>query len=205
VSELGLFPLGIVLLPGERIPLHIFESRYTELIGECVDEGVEFGLVFADENGLREVGTRAGVVEVVERFDDGRLNIIVEGRDRFRLVELTSGRSFDTGEVEPVVDEEAAPPAEDVDRALELYGRLAGLTGSEAGEVDRRAERLSFVLAARVDFGRDLKQRLLEERSEPARLRLLAGLLEQAVEAAAFVREVRERAARNGHVTRPAV
>ncbi len=87
MSELGLFPLGIVLLPSEQIPLHIFEDRYQELIGECLDEDREFGLIYADDDGLREIGTRAAVTQVLERFEDGRLNIVVEGRDRFRLLE----------------------------------------------------------------------------------------------------------------------
>ena len=113
MSELGLFPLGIVLLPTEQIPLHIFEERYQELIGECLDLEQEFGLVFADDEGLREVGTRALVTEVLDRFDDGRLNIVVEGGERFRLLELTEGRSFQTGLVEPVEDEaDAADPEE---------------------------------------------------------------------------------------------
>jgi Lon protease-like protein len=92
MSELGLFPLGIVLLPTEQIPLHIFEERYQELIGECLDLELEFGLVYADDEGLREVGTRALVTEVLDRFDDGRLNIVVEGGERFRLLQLTEGR-----------------------------------------------------------------------------------------------------------------
>ena len=91
--ELGLFPLGIVLLPTERVPLHIFEPRYRELIGECIAEEREFGLVFADENGVRELGTRARVDEVLEQFDDGRMNIVVEGGERFRVESLTRGRS----------------------------------------------------------------------------------------------------------------
>ena len=99
MDEIGLFPLGIVLLPTEQVPLHIFEERYKELIGECLDEEREFGLVFADDDGLREVGTRAAVTDVLERFEDGRLNVVVEGRERFRLVELTTGRAFQTGEV----------------------------------------------------------------------------------------------------------
>ena len=131
MRELGLFPLGIVLLPTEQIPLHIFEDRYQELIGECLAEEREFGLIYADEDGLREVGTRAAVTEVLDRFDDGRLNIVVEGRERFRLLELTDGRSFQTGLVEPVEDEpDPAEPA-DADRALELFHRLVELTGAE--------------------------------------------------------------------------
>src|SRR5262245_7917462 len=88
VDEIGLFPLGMVLLPTEQVPLHSFEPRYRALIGECLEQDSEFGLVFADEDGLRAIGTRAAVTEVLERFDDGRLNIVVQGRERFRLVEV---------------------------------------------------------------------------------------------------------------------
>jgi len=92
VDEIGLFPLELVLLPTERVPLHIFEPRYKELIGECLRSGDEFGLVLQDDQGRREIGTRAAVVEVLQVFDDGRMNVIVEGHERFRLRELTSGR-----------------------------------------------------------------------------------------------------------------
>ena len=71
MTELGLFPLPLVLLPSEHVPLHIFEERYKELIGECLDDDSEFGLVFADETGIREIGTRAAVLEVLTRFEDG--------------------------------------------------------------------------------------------------------------------------------------
>jgi len=117
--ELGLFPLGVVLLPTERLPLHIFEERYKELIDECLETDGEFGLVYADDDGLRDLGTRARVVEVLTRFEDGRLNILVEGGDRFRLTELTDGRSFNTGLVAPIDDGD--DPAEEpaVDEALQ--------------------------------------------------------------------------------------
>ena len=118
MNELGLFPLGIVLLPTEQIPLHIFEERYQELIGECMEEDREFGLVYADEDGLRDIGTRAAVTEVLDRFDDGRLNIVAEGRERFRLVELTAGRTFQTGIVEEIADDPDVADPEDTEHAL---------------------------------------------------------------------------------------
>ena len=118
MAEIGLFPLELVLLPTERVPLHIFEDRYKELIGECLARDGEFGLVFADQHGIREIGTLAAVATVLERFPDGRLNIVVEGRERFRLVELTRGRSFQTAEVERVGDDEDAPDEADLERAL---------------------------------------------------------------------------------------
>lgn len=203
MSEIGLFPLGMVLLPTERVPLHIFEPRYRELIGECLDKEREFGLVLADDDGLREVGTRASVVEVLQEFEDGRLNVVVEGRERFRLVELTAGRTFQTGEVEPVEDEdEEEPPAqEDVERAMELFRRLAETAEAEVEQPGAETEWLSFELAARIDFGSELKQELLELRSERARLRRLSELMERATQAIAVEREVRERASRNGKVS----
>jgi ATP-dependent Lon protease len=197
VGELGLFPLGIVLLPGELVPLHIFEPRYRELIGECLDGDGEFGLLFADDRGVRELGTRARVVEVVERFDDGRLNIVVVGGQRFRVIERTSGRVFQTGEVEAVEDEEADPVPEDTERVRGLYRRVAEIAGSEPD--DLADEDLSFGVAARIDFGPEMKQRLLELTSEPARLRLLARLLETAEEALAQVAARRRRAQANGN------
>jgi Lon protease-like protein len=200
VSELGLFPLGIVLLPTEQIPLHIFEDRYQELIGECLAEEREFGLVFADEAGLREIGTRAAVTEVLDRFDDGRLNIVAEGRDRFRLLELTDGRSFQTGIVEDVADEQGAADPGDTEHALELFHRLVELTGAEVEEPRLDAEQLSFELAGRFEFAPELKQRLLQLTSERTRMKLLAELLSGAAQAVEREREIAERAHGNGKV-----
>jgi Lon protease-like protein len=200
MSELGLFPLGIVLLPTEQIPLHIFEERYQELIGECLAEEREFGLVYADDAGLREIGTRAAVTEVLDRFDDGRMNIVVEGRERFRLLELTDGRSFHTGRVEPVDDAEDAADPQEAEHALALFHRLVELTGSEVEEPPPDAEQLSFELAGRFEFAPELKQRLLQLTSERRRIQLLAELLEGAAAAVERDREIAKRAEGNGKV-----
>jgi Lon protease-like protein len=200
MDELGLFPLGMVLLPTEQVPLHIFEDRYQELIGECLEEGKEFGLVLADEDGMREIGTRAEVTEVLERFDDGRLNVVVVGRGRFRLLQLTEGRSFVTALVEPVHDvPDPAEPA-DEEKALALFQRLVELTGAEVEPPPPGASPLSFELAGRFEFAPDLKQRLLELPSERERVRVLAELLEGAAESVAREREIAERASSNGKV-----
>ena len=200
MSELGLFPLGIVLLPSEQIPLHIFEDRYQELIGECLAEKHEFGLLYADEEGLREIGTRAAVTEILERFDDGRLNIVAEGRERFRLLELTEGRSFQTGIVEAVADEHDVADPGDTQRALELFHRLVELTGAEVEEPRLDATQLSFELAGRFELAPELKQRLLQLTSERRRMELLAELLEGAATAVENEREIAERAHGNGKV-----
>lgn len=197
MEELGLFPLRIVLVPGERVPLHVFEPRYKELVGECLAEESAFGLLYEDDEGVREVGTRAAVVEVLRRYPDGRLDVVVEGRERFRLVEETAGRSFRTGRVEPVADERDEPAERERERALERYRRVAEIAGVEAEDLEA-AESLAFELAARVELPVAAKQDLLELRSEGERLRLVAELLERAARTLEERRERQAAAARNG-------
>ena len=204
VSEIGLFPLELVLLPSERVPLHIFEERYKELIGECMADEREFGLILENEDGLREVGTRTGVVELIDTFDDGRMNVLVEGRARFRVVALTEGRTFRTAEVEAMEDDGDRPTDAEVEHAVSVFRSL--VAAAEAAEVDEPAADspvLSFELAARVDFGHELKQELLELRSERERVRRLTSLLARAREAVRFARTAEERAAGNGRVEPP--
>ena len=200
MEEIGLFPLGIVLLPTEKVPLHIFEPRYRELIGECLEDDREFGLVYADDDGIRELGTRAGVVSVLNRFEDGRLNVVVEGRERFRLLELTDGRSFQTGDVAEVVDDEDPAGADTVARALALFERLRAATGSDVDVPSAETEQLSFVLAGRVELAPEVKLELLAELSERTRLNRVCELLELASESVERQRRAAERAATNGRV-----
>jgi Lon protease-like protein len=198
VEEIGLFPLGIVLLPTEQVPLHIFEPRYRELIGECIEEGREFGLLYADEGGVRELGTRARVAAILERFEDGRLNIVVVGGRRFAVERLTHGRSFMTAEIADVDDEDAPVEGGARAEAAGAFRALAALAGVET-EVDEESSQLSFELAAKVELPPDDKQRLLESRSEQERLELVAGLLHDARRTLIATRELGERAKRNGH------
>jgi Lon protease-like protein len=200
MSEIGLFPLGIVLLPTEQVPLHIFEDRYKELIAECLAEDEEFGLVYADTDGIREIGTRAAVVEVLARLEDGRMNVLVEGRDRFKLLELTRGRSFHTGEIEAIVDDDDPADPDAVERAVALFNRLKELTGSDVDVPTADAAPLSYALAARVELAPEAKQDLLQEHSERVRMEHVGQLF---VEAAATVerqQRAAERAATNGKV-----
>ncbi len=196
--ELGLFPLGIVLLPTERVPLHIFEVRYQELIAECLEHDRDFGLVFEEDEQLEEIGTFAAVLDVIDRFDDGRLNIVVEGRDRFRIMRETAGRTFRTAEVETIADEALDAERAARDRALELYRALGQIVETEVDEPDPDSGALSFELAARVDFGPKRKQELLELRSEPERLRIVSALLERAAEAITLERALADAASKNG-------
>jgi ATP-dependent Lon protease len=196
--EIGLFPLGLVLLPTEQVPLHIFEPRYRELIAECLDAEQPFGLVYADDDGLRRIGTLATVVEVTDRFEDGRMNVVVEGGERFRLVDLTDGRSFHTGNVETLEDDDDPPPPADVERALAVFRRLVDLTGAEVEVPTDVTTQPSFEIGSRFELAPELKLELLEEVSERRRLVRLCEILETIAAAVERQREVAALAQTNG-------
>src|SRR5262245_47122056 len=198
--EIGLFPLGLVLLPTEQVPLHIFEPRYRELIAECLDNERPFGLVYADDDGLRRIGTLATVIEVTDRFDDGRLNLVVEGAARFRLDELTEGRSFHTGTIEHISDLDDPPSPDDVRRGVGLFSKLVELTGADVDVPDETLEQPSFALASRFELAPELKLELLEETSERVRLLRLCEILETVAAAVERQRDISERASKNGRV-----
>jgi Lon protease-like protein len=202
MTEIGIFPLGVVLLPGERVPLHIFEERYKELISECLEMEREFGIVLAEGSGVRAVGTTAAVVEVLERFPDGRMDIVVQGRTRFRVDRITEGRSFMTARVEDLedVDDGDDPTREETARCLTAYRHVVEAADAEPGELDLVAESLAFEIAGRVDFGAELKQDLLETRSERERVVRLTELLEAAADLVRTQRTLKERARGNGHL-----
>ena len=200
MDEIGLFPLNLVLVPGEQAPLHVFEPRYRELISECLDFGNDFGLLLEDDEGMREVGTRCKVVEVIDRFPDGRLNVVVEATERFQLLEVTDGRAFRTAEVETLPDESDTPLEDEVEEVLAAYARVVAAAEAELEDLDLDADSVAYQIAARIDFGTEVKQGLLELRSERERVIKLAPMLNQAAEAVEREREIRTRAAGNGRV-----
>ena len=200
MDEIGLFPLNLVLVPGEQAPLHVFEPRYRELISECLDFGNDFGLLLEDDEGLREVGTRCKVVEVIDRFPDGRLNVVVEATERFQLLEVTDGRTFRTAEIETLPDESDTPLEDEVEEVLAAYARVVAAAEAELDDLDLDADSVAYQIAARIDFGTEVKQGLLELRSERERVIKLAPMLNQAAEAVEREREIRTRAAGNGRV-----
>lgn len=175
-AELALFPLSLVLLPGEIVPLHIFEERYKKLFAELEDGG-EFGLVLIEQQGLHEVGCSARLVRVLERLDDGRLNVLIQGSRRFRLLELREPDDLEaecfTGLVEHVDDEDLeAPPDLEASVLRTLRGVLALMNVDATDEFSGEGP-LSYRIAAAVDFGVSLKQQLLELLSERQRLEAL--------------------------------
>lgn len=196
---LALFPLELVLLPGVKLPLHIFEPRYKEMIGECLEQKKQFGVVRAHEEGIAETGCTAEILQVVKRHEDGKLDIMTIGRRRFEIVEVNHDRSFLQAEVLFVEDEPGASTKDQVERALALHGEIMAVAGDES-ELDRSAPQLSYQLAGSLPIDLDFKQTLLGIRSESERLAGLIEFFEAILPKLKKAQRRREKAGGNGHV-----
>jgi ATP-dependent Lon protease len=200
VRDFPLFPLGLVALPHELVPLHIFEERYRTMIGECLAEGREFGIVWSEDEGMRPTGCAMEVAEVLERMEDGRLNIVVRGTRPFRLVEETHERPYPSGTVEFLEDKDEAPDERTAEAAHAAYAELVEQATDRVLEPDELAAMSAYRMAATVDFGLEAKQGLLDLRSENARLRLVTRLFRAATKRLDFIERAQARARSNGKV-----
>lgn len=202
MSDIPLFPLNVVLMPGTPLPLHIFEERYKQMVNECLESGAEFGMVLADESGTRQVGCTAKIVELVQRFDDGRLVILVEGSRRFELKNIFTGKPYYVGEVEYLED----GPEEDVtslaEECVTLLERVveAATEGSVGIEIEPPYRNLSFAIAGRIEFDLETRQQILELPTEKGRLERVKELLTETADRLERERKVREIAETNGHL-----
>ena len=197
--DFPLFPLPVVLLPTEVIPLHIFEERYKTMIAECIDERREFGIVWLSDDGLKDIGCTAEVAEVLEQMEDGRLNILVRGGKPFRLLERQEDHVYPAGRIELLGDQAAGEDAAG-DEARERYAELLERITNERPEENALAELSAYEMAASVEIELDVKQGLLELRSEEERLRLLARLFKAGIKRVELARDIADRASRNGKV-----
>ncbi|HEX8083008.1 MAG TPA: LON peptidase substrate-binding domain-containing protein [Solirubrobacteraceae bacterium] len=199
-EELPLFPLGIVALPGELVPLHIFEERYKRMIGECLEREDEFGIVWLSDDGLKPTGCACVVAQVLERMPDGRMNIVCRGTRPFRLVERLDDRPYPAGEVDWLEDKpEDADPAT-LEAARDAYNELVEQATDEPADPEKLVEMSAYDMAATVDFGLEAKQGLLDLRSENARLRLVTRLFRAAIKRLDFMERAQARARSNGKV-----
>lgn len=200
VDRLPLFLLPLSALPREEVPLHVFEPRYLALVEHCLAAGEEFGVLLADDEGVREIGCAVRIEQVAQRHDDGRLEIVTRGTRRFRLAGEIDETTYPGAPVSWVHDEPVDPHDEDDDEeALALFSELAERVTGTAPELGDEGE-TSFRIAARVAFGGAAKQGLLELRSEAKRLELLERLLRAALARLSQV-ELRQAQARsNGRV-----
>ena len=199
VALLPLFPLDVVLLPGSPLPLHIFEPRYKEMIGECLANNAPFGVIRVLDEGLAEVGCTAEIITVTKEYPDGRMDLIAEGRTRFEVVELNQDRSFLRAEVLLLPDEPVAPSKEDKARAIQAHLEILSLAGAEQDISAADQNTLSFHLAGSLPLDLDFKQNLLGMGSESERIRALAEYLEGILPNLRRASRAREKAGGNGH------
>lgn len=200
VSDFPLFPLGLVALPGELVPLHIFEERYKLMIGRCQEVHGEFGIVWLADDGVRAVGCACAIERVVERAQDGRLNILTRGTRPLRVIEQQDHLPYPAGIVTFLEDSEEPPAPEVAVQAREVYVGLVEEATDRRIEPDELARMSAYAMAATVDFGADAKQGLLELRSENARMRLVTRLLRAAMKRLELAERAQARARSNGKV-----
>jgi Lon protease-like protein len=198
--DFPLFPLGIVALPTENVPLHIFEDRYRTMIEECLQEQREFGIVWMADDELKPIGCACTVDKVLERTEDGRMNILARGTRPFRLLERQDDLPYPAGVVEFLDEHDEQADLEVVRATRELYAELVEQATENALTLEEIEALDAYRMAATVEFGADAKQELLELRSENARLRLLTMLFRAAIKRMELVERAQAHARSNGKV-----
>ena len=202
---LPLFPLDIVLLPKMDLPLHIFEERYKEMIGECLRSQTPFGVLYTHDRTTEKIGCQAAILNVLKKYDDGRMDLLTQGGDRFEILHFDTSASYLRGWSEAFADRGDAqlPDLKAVERLLELYRETARiLKRSEADKVAVAPgyRGLSFQLAAAFPFPKKVKQRVLEGRSETERVAVLTAYFSENLPRLRRTRVAAKRAGSNGHV-----
>lgn len=175
---LGLFPLNLVLFPQSQVPLHIFEPRYRALISECMTEGKVFGVNLVEQGHLYPIGCAARVTSLTQQYEDGRMDVMVEGVQRFRLLGVKEDDApYVVGEVEFLDDEDAPVDTNLIARCADLYNQIVELVyGTSARLFDTKGTSTSapsFYMAPKSGLNTDQKQHLIEMDSENARLEYL--------------------------------
>ncbi len=199
-QPLPLFPLDVVLFPGAPLPLHIYEPRYKEMIRELLGTPARFGVIRVTADGIVDVGCTAEIVALAKEYEDGRMDIVCEGRERFEVMSLDSERSFLRAEVLYFVDDPERPKKEEVARLLELHREMLALLGASTDLPAEDDGRLSFAIAASMPFDLDLKQKLLASRSERQRVTELTSYYDKVLPALRRALKIRQKAGGNGHV-----
>lgn len=168
--RIPLFPLNTVLFPGAALPLHVFEERYREMVGECLAEKKAFGVVRADGEQMSIVGCTATIVRIVQRYDDGRIDVLCEGGQRFEIEALDESRSFLQADVEFFEDEGARSTRDDREDCAALHFATLHMAGIEtpAPHLDLNAP-VAFQLADALPSDLGFKQQLLASRSDADR------------------------------------
>lgn len=199
-DRIPLFPLNVVLLPGAELPLHIFELRYREMVKRCLKEKSEFGMLLSLPKGVARVGCTAEIIEVVKRYDDGRMDILTVGRAPFRVVELFSDDPLAEGQVDYLEDCDAPANPNLQKELIELYEACHTLVFHDYPKnIDADSEQLSFIVAGTLPMDLLWKQQILELRTETDRQERLIAYLREWAPHLQNAGVMRQRAGGNGH------
>ena len=205
IEKIPLFPLGVVLLPQMVLPLHIFEERYKLMISECLKNKTPFGIVFFDGESIHSVGCTAMITEVTEKYEDGRMNIITEGRDRFEIQQILEEKAYMEAVVSYFNDEDEISRdnlSDSLERILQLLEVMPGLEFDD--DVTKlldtmRPENISFAIAGLEGFTPVERQRFLEMRNGTDRLEKSIKALSKLVQRAHITLEIQKIISGNGH------
>jgi len=199
-----LFPLQLVVFPRTHLPLHIFEERYKEMVGNAIRDASEFGIVLAKEEGILNAGCTVMVEKVLEMYPDGRMDIMTLGQRRFEIVSLNEDKDYLQGEVEFFDDDDLSPvPAELRDLALSNYRALKRLASARGhSDPDLGDSQVSFQVAQAVP-DLDFLSVILRDRSENGRLRQFNDYLANYLPKQSAIERMKELAPRNGHGPKP--
>lgn len=200
VSGFALFELPLVALPTELIPLHIFEPRYLDMITRCLRDAREFGMIWVSEDDEHEIGCACRVEQIVGESTDGPIDIVARGTRPLRVIARESAHPHPTAAVQFLTDVDEAADLRIRARAQAAYAKLVVVASEHEPRGEVLAKMDAYAMAATVDLGSELKQGLLELRSENQRLDLVARLFRAATKRLTFVEEAHAKAKSNGKV-----
>ncbi|HUL34292.1 MAG TPA: LON peptidase substrate-binding domain-containing protein [Candidatus Eisenbacteria bacterium] len=200
-DRIPLFPLNVVLFPGEQLPLHIFEARYRRMVRECLDAESPFGVLLAVDDGITRVGCTAEILEVVKRYPDGRMDIVTVGRDPFRIVELFNDDPLLEGCVDYLEDRDSSIESQTQHQLVELFETCHTLLfESLPRDLDQvQNGQISFAVASTLPIDLLWKQQILELRSESDRQDRLLRYLREWAPHLLKEKAMRQAASGNGH------
>jgi ATP-dependent Lon protease len=207
VNELvPIFPLGIVMLPEQLVPLHIFEERYKLMIGECLADDKVFGIVYFDGRKMCSAGCSARVEEVLKKYPNGSLDIATRGDRRFIVGQLDESKSYLQAMVDYFDDDPEEPDADmqrDARRGIMLLNQVAGLEPHKKSlDLTDGADfkSISFLVAGNAGFNAPEKQKFLEMTSTRKRLQKSVAALSRIIDRSRLTEEIRSLIGGNGNL-----
>ncbi|MFK7849300.1 MAG: LON peptidase substrate-binding domain-containing protein [Rhodothermales bacterium] len=199
-NTIAIFPLELVLYPHEQLPLHIFEDRYKEMVTHCLDQQIPFGIILVNDGKLAEVGSTAIIEQVVTSYEDGRMDILVQGVQRFRVTQVLEQEVYMTAEIEYLKEPDEPIRVDLRERVITQHMRLLELAGKQIRPTTYQdLEGISYFIAHNAGLKPDQKQKVLEMISENERIRYLTEHLEMLIPRVEEFEGVRKKVQSNGH------